>query len=194
MSHILPDVFLWFRKPNFFVSVDCFSQILRYTLGRKRVKSSVIFPQLRGVVANLGKKHNKQLKTFDWWQIIQFLFKLSFNFFPFVNNYKRSLNVWDIVGAFKFNWQQYKEVQGSKIQGFLNHVEGPLGEYERNAIASKTVKGSCLNLYNIIFYSFSLLLSMYQGLGKVAGRKIVITIGYKKVYTWSKPRIILFVL
>ena len=52
-----------------------------------------------------GRNITSNWKLLIGGRLYNFLFKLSFNFFPFVNNNKRSLKVWNVVGIFKSNLQ-----------------------------------------------------------------------------------------
>ena len=68
----------------------------------RRVESSVIW----GVPWKTWARNiTSNWKLLIGGRLYNFLFKLSFNFFPFVNNNKRSLKVWNVVGIFKSNLQ-----------------------------------------------------------------------------------------
>ena len=114
--------FSWNKWLNFIINLQSSSNICNQVWQDRRYQYYFISPAVRirgsekmrrvesSVIWGVPWKTWARNITSNWKLLIggrlyNFLFKLSFNFFPFVNNNKRSLKVWNVVGIFKSNLQ-----------------------------------------------------------------------------------------
>ena len=121
-SHQNFNKFLWNKWLNFIINLQSSSNICNQVWQDRRYQYYFISPavgirgskKMRGVESSViwgvpwktwARNITSNWKLLIGGRLYNFLFKLSFNFFPFVNNNKRSLKVWNVVGIFKSNLQ-----------------------------------------------------------------------------------------